>query len=240
VFAAILAAQGFTGAREIFAGRYGFFELYQPGGYDIARLTDGLGVSFRGDAISFKPYPCGRPLHAVLDAALALRAQLDLAANDIGEVVLELDPATYAEQFKGGEHKRRPEHVVHAQFGLPFLVAAALVHGRVGIDEVLRIDDAKVLALAARIEGRALDGKPRGWAGLSVRRGDGSGASLEATDPSGSPERKLSDAQLAAKFHDCARHAVKPIAPEVVRQVLCWCMRPEGMGNTAVLTQALA
>ncbi len=239
VFAAILAAEGFTGAREVFAGRYGFFELYQPGGYDIARLTEGLGAAFRGEAISFKPYPCGRPLHAVLDAALALRAQLDLAANEIGEVVLELDPATYAEQFAGGAHKRRPEHVVHAQFGLPFLVAAALVHGRVGTDEVLRIDDAKVLALAVRIEGRRVDGKPSGWARLSVRRGDGSDASLEAVDPSGSPERPLSNARFADKFHDCARHAVKPIAPDVIRKVLCWCMRPEAMTNVTTLTRAL-
>lgn len=34
VFSAVLAQTGFTGARNIFNGRFGFFELYQPNGYD--------------------------------------------------------------------------------------------------------------------------------------------------------------------------------------------------------------
>ncbi len=32
VFSAVLAQTGFTGARKIFGGRFGFFELYQPNG----------------------------------------------------------------------------------------------------------------------------------------------------------------------------------------------------------------
>ena len=34
VFAALLAREGFTGAHNIFLGRFGFFELYQPNGHD--------------------------------------------------------------------------------------------------------------------------------------------------------------------------------------------------------------
>ncbi|HJU15908.1 MAG TPA: MmgE/PrpD family protein [Stellaceae bacterium] len=240
VFAAILAGEGFTGAHEIFTGRFGFFELYQPGGYDVARLTDALGTSFRGEAISFKPYPCGRPLHAALDAALALHRQLHLTAGDVAEVTLETDAASHAEQFAGGAHKRRPEHVVHAQFGLPFLTAAALTHGRVGIDEVNNIHDPDVLALAAAIRGEAQDGRPKGWARLSVRRKDGNSASLETAAPSGSPERPLGMDQLADKFRDCARHAVRPIAPEIVEQVLSSCLDLTGLTDVAALTRALA
>src|SRR6476661_8544385 len=33
IFSAVLAQTGFTGARNIFNGRFGFFELYQPNGY---------------------------------------------------------------------------------------------------------------------------------------------------------------------------------------------------------------
>jgi 2-methylcitrate dehydratase PrpD len=240
VFAAILAGEGFTGAHEIFTGRYGFFELYQPGAYDLARLTDALGTSFRGEAISFKPYPCGRPLHAALDAAIALQAQLNLTPGNIAGVVIETDAASYAEQFASGAHKRRPEHVVHAQFGLPFLVATALIHGRVGIDEVSNIHDPDVLALAAAIEGRARDDRPKGWAHLSVRRKDGKSASLETTAPSGSPERPLGADRLADKFRDCARHAVRPIAPETVETVLSSCLNLTDLADVTTLTRALA
>lgn len=240
VFAAVLAGEGFTGAREIFIGPYGFFALYQPGDCDLAPLTDALGISFRGEALSFKPYPCGRPLHAAVDAALALHRQLNLAPGAIADVLIETDSATYAEQFASGPEKRRPEHVVHAQFALPYLVAAALVRGRVGIDEVSNIDDPEVLALAAAIRGAAQEARPKGWARLSVRRTDGTGAARETAAPSGSPTQPLGADQLAAKFRDCARHAVRPLAPEVVEQALSSCLNLTGLADVAVLTEALA
>src|SRR5947209_14327445 len=81
VFSALLAQTGFTGARNIFNGRFGFLELYQPDGYDASVLLRDLGTAFRGEGLSYKPYPCGRPLHAAIDAALAARAQLTLEAG---------------------------------------------------------------------------------------------------------------------------------------------------------------
>jgi 2-methylcitrate dehydratase PrpD len=36
VLSALLAQEGFTGARQVFAGRYGFFPMYQPEGYELA------------------------------------------------------------------------------------------------------------------------------------------------------------------------------------------------------------
>ena len=42
VFSAVLAQTGFTGARNIFAGRFGFFELDQPHAYPAAALLSDL------------------------------------------------------------------------------------------------------------------------------------------------------------------------------------------------------
>jgi 2-methylcitrate dehydratase PrpD len=212
VLAATLAREGFTGADNIFLGRYGFFELYQPDGYDAARLTDGLGTAFRGEELSFKPYPCGRPQHAILDAALAARAQLDLSAiPDNAQVIVEMDAATVAEQFRGAPHKRRPTQIVEAQFALPFLIATALVRGRIGIDQVADFADPAVLALAARIEGR--DGTAPG---VTVRLADGRTATAGVRTPLGAPQNPLSAAALEAKFTDCARHAVRPVADDAI------------------------
>jgi 2-methylcitrate dehydratase PrpD len=71
VFSAVLAQTGSTGAHNIFDGRFGFFELYQPNGDEAAVLLRDLGTAFQREALSYKPYPCGRPLHAAIDAALA-------------------------------------------------------------------------------------------------------------------------------------------------------------------------
>jgi 2-methylcitrate dehydratase PrpD len=224
VLSALLAREGFTGARQVFAGRYGFFPMYQAEGYDLDAIHDQLGTVFRGVELSFKPYPCGRGNHAVLDATLELYRRLDLATADVGaevaEVVLTTNPRTYRDQLSPEATKRRPSQVVEAQFSLPFLVAAALTRGRVGIAEVARVDDAQVLALSERIQGSIRDDAPEGWAQVYVCRTGGRAASLETTTPFGSPAKPLSDAQLQAKFRDCAAHAIRPLPQEVVEQAI--------------------
>ena len=219
VYAAFLAQDGFTGASGIFAGKFGFYELYQPGGYDIDRLTDGLGTVFRGDEVSFKPYACGRPFHAVLDAALALRAMPGFGPDQIAAVDLALDPASYADQFESGPHKRRPGQIVEAQFALPFLVATALLRGKVGITEVAAFSDPEALALAARITGRPA-GSGRGWGQVTLRLVDGQSQTIETRAPLGSPANPLSQAQREAKFRDCAANAVRPIGMDTIAQSL--------------------
>ena len=219
VYAAFLAQEGFTGAAGIFAGKFGFFELYQPGGYDLGKLTDELGIRFRGDEVSLKPYACGRPFHAVLDAALAIRAMPGYQPSAIERLELTLDPVVYADQFEAGPQKRRPSQIVEAQFALPFLVATALVRGKVGIAEVAAFSDPEVLALAARVEGRAGPGA-RGWGRVLVEMANGQAHAVETSAPLGSPANPLSSAQLEAKFRDCAANAARPIGAETAGQAL--------------------
>jgi len=244
VLSALLAREGFTGAREVFAGRYGFFPMYQPDGYNLNAISDGLGQVFRGVELSFKPYPSGRPNHAILDATLALYRQLDLATADAGagiaEVVITTNAQTYEDQLSPEAGKRRPAQVVEAQFSIPFLVAAALVYGRVGIGEVAGVDDPWVLALSERIKGAVREDVPAGWAEITIRRIDGRVASAEATNPSGSPEKPLSDTQLYAKFHDCATHAVKPIPEEAVEGAIQFVQQMEDATEVTALVRLFA
>jgi 2-methylcitrate dehydratase PrpD len=228
VFSAVLARTGFTGVRRVFDGRFGFFELYQPNGHDASLLLRELGTVFCGEALSYKPYPCGRPLHTAIDAALAARSTLGIAVPDeIGSVTIEADPATHAEQFGGASTKRRPTQVVEAQFAQPFLVATALVHGRVGITEVDGLGDPSVVALADRIVGVLRHDRPKGSLSITVRRTDGRSVTVEAADPIGSPEKPLSAAMLEAKFRDCARNAVRPLSNASVDAVLASISRLE-------------
>ena len=221
VFSAVLAQTGFTGARNIFNGRFGFLELYQPKGYDASVLLRDLGTAYRGEALSYKPYPCGRPLHAAVDAALMARARLEIERPDeIESVTVEADPAGHSDQFGRGPSKRRPTQVVEAQFAQPFLIATALAHGKVGIAEVGGLGDASVLALSDRIAGVARDSRPKGSFSITVQRTDGRSVTVEAADPIGSPEKPLSNAQLEAKFRECAGNAVRPLSDASVDGVL--------------------
>ena len=236
VFAAVLARTGFSGAQNIFDGRFGFFELYQPNGADASLLLRDLGTAFRGEELSYKPYPCGRPLHAAIDSALAARTQLAIGRpEDIESVTVEADPAGHSDQFGRGPAKRRPTQVVEAQFAQPFLVATALVHGKIGIAEVDGLGDASVLALADRIAGVAREGRPKRWLSITVQRTDGRSVTMEASDPIGSPEKPLSDAQLAAKFRDCARNAMQPLPTASVDAALAAIGRLETLADAREL-----
>jgi 2-methylcitrate dehydratase PrpD len=236
-----LAQTGFSGARNIFNGRFGFLELYQPNGYDASVLLRDLGTAFRGEMLSYKPYPCGRPLHAAIDAALAARAQLKIERpEDIASVTIEADPAGHSDQFDRGQAKRRPSQVVEAQFAQPFLVATALVHGKVGIAEVAGLGDASVRSLSDRIVGVARDHRPRGSLSIKVKRTDGRSVTIEATDPIGSPEKPLTNAQLEAKFRDCARNAVRPLSDVSVDGLLAAIGRLERLPDARELLTAVA
>src|SRR4051812_14309809 len=195
--------------------------MYQPNGADPSVLLRDLGTAFQGEALSYKPYPCGRPLHAAIDAALVARAQLQITGcDDIAAVTIVADPAGHADQFERGPTKRRPTQVVEAQFAQPFLIATALVHGRVGITEVDGLGDPAVLALSDRIAGAARENRPKGSLAITVQRTDGRSITVEAIDPIGSPQKPLTQAQFEEKFRDCARHAMRPLPEESVNAVL--------------------
>jgi hypothetical protein len=96
------------------------------------------------------------------------------------------------------------------------------------------------LALSDRIQGAVRAEAAPTWAQIRVRRADGRAASLETTSPSGSPEKPLSDAQLHAKFHDCAAHAVRPIAAEVVERAIRFIQHMEEATDATDLVRLFA
>src|SRR5262249_56009520 len=120
---------------------------------------------------------------------------------------------------------------VEGRFAEPFLIATALVHGKIGIAEVDGLGDAAVLALADRIAGVAREGRPKGSLCITVKRTNGRSVTIEASDPIGSPAKPLSDAQLEAKFRDCARNAVRPLIDANIGAVLAAIGRLETLAD---------
>ena len=235
VFSAVLAKTGFTGAHNIFSGKYGFLELYQPNGHDADHLLKDLGSVYTGEQLSYKPYPCGRPLHAAIDAALAARAALGIEqAEDIASVTIEADSADAAPVA------RRPTQVVEAQFARPFLVATALVHGKVGIAEVDSLGTPAVLSIADRIAGVANPARARDSVNIAVRRTDGRSVTIESTDPVGSPGKPLNPEQFAAKFRDCAGNALRPLAATDIEATLAAIGRLETLPDVRMLLAPFA
>ena len=162
------------------------------------------------------------------------------SSDDIESVSIEEDPAGHNDRFGGAPAKRRPTQVVEAQFAQPFLIATALVHGKVGIAEVDGLGDASVLALSDRIAGVAREGRPKGSLSITVRRTHGRSVTVEATDPIGSPEKPLSDPQFEAKFRDCACNAARPLPDASVDAALTAIGRLEMLADARELLTPFA
>lgn len=196
---------------------------FQAGRIDIDALTSKLGEVWEGDAVSLKPYPCFRPSHPAIDAAIAIHHELRItSATSIANITLETDARCYQDQFEGGAHKRRPRHVIEAQFATPFLTATALLRGHVRINDVAGLGDTSIFALAERIEGKAVAGRIRGWARLTVTLNDGRVVTREVTNAGGSPESPMTNDALDAKFRDCAMNAVAPITPAAMDKTIAF------------------
>lgn len=187
VSAALLAAQGFTGAPA---------ELV-----DFLEAEASFGERWMITEQYFKPYPVCRWAHPAIQAGLTLMAHHGLTAQDIQTVeVATFDAATRL-------HTRNPLTTEEAQYSLPFSLAAALVHGELVPESILAPqDDAKALALAGKIR---LTASPRmteefpavRQAQVSITMTDGRALHSELTEADGDPESPLDDPALVAKFH---------------------------------------
>jgi len=220
VVAASLARGGFTGPASILDGRFGLYATFLGRAPDPAPF-DTLGRTWETLAIGFKPYPCCHYLHAYVDCALALRAAHGLTAEAIEAVECRVPAGEVPIVCEPVEAKRRPRSAYDAKFSLPFAVAAALVHGAVGLDTFApeRLGDARVLALADRVAHRVdPDARfPEGFPGW-VRVHLAGGRVVEAREPDGrgGPSRPLSGAAVVEKFR---ANAARVLSPERVAAV---------------------
>ena len=235
VLSAFLAKEGFTGAENVFAGRYGFFPMYQPDGYELSIIDQDLGKEYVGDRISFKPYPCVRPSHAFIDAAIKLHHELELGKNEIESVVVRMDAETLDSRYNLSAGIARPSHQVEAQFSVRYLIGCGLALGGVGIDEINIFTNPAVLAASELVTSESKPGAAKGWAEIEVVCVGGKTSAVELESPFGSPDHPLSIEQLKDKFRDCAAHAVHPTPKANVEKMITMILNPDALADSVDL-----
>jgi len=206
LFAAAMAQAGIDGPRNIFDGKAGFINLYQDGQFDrdfVGRHIDHCALV---DDLSLKPYPACRFTHAPIDLALELH-QRGIRAQDIRH--LRIRVSGQAVNMVGRRFDHRMANVVDAQFSIAYTVALGLDRG------VLKIADFTEAAIRDERIGAFAGGKITieanpdvpflGMVPVEFEAELGNGEILRlATDRvSGSPEKRMSEAQFRAKVADC-------------------------------------
>jgi len=217
ITAAALAKQGFKGASRPYIGRFGLYRSHLgplAEGCDYKLATAGLGESWEILRTAIKPFPACHFTHGCIDAALRLRNDgVEAGAIDAIEALV---PGEVVKTVCEPEaNKKRPANSYDAQFSIPFLVAAALVRGRLTLAELEEsaLSDPQILALADRVGYRVDPDSPfpRAYSGevrIALKSGKRIGAREEINR--GAPDRPLTEADIVAKYRANAAVAVSP------------------------------
>jgi 2-methylcitrate dehydratase PrpD len=144
VAAALMAADGFTGVDDVFAGERSFFYAFAPEA-DRTRLTQGLGRDFEILRCGIKRWPAGGPIQGPLHVLRDLMREHGFGAGDVEKLVT-----------------RMPEKDLHSvndrdmpDICVQHLLAVMLLDGTVTFKSAhnyARMKHPKVLALRQRVE----------------------------------------------------------------------------------------
>ena len=196
VSAALLAADGFTGAPALTIERD-----------DAAPFYIDLGTRWRISDQYFKAYPVCRWAQPAIEAALDLKRKHGFEADGVAEIAI----GSFREAVALGSQCAMPSTTEEAQYSLAFPVAAALVFGKVGADEVDApgLGDVRVARLVAATsateDAEFSDRFPRErWARVRITLNDGRTLLSDATRDRGNPDNPLSLDELRAKYRALA------------------------------------
>lgn len=207
VLAALMARQGFTGARKILEGEKGFCRAMAPS-FDLDLVTSGLGNgSYKVEENSFKIHASCRHTHPAIDAVLAIRVSERIPVELIDRVVVR----TYktALEITASYH---PSSTYAAKFSLPFCLALALKTGSCVPNDFTRenLEDDEIKKLMSKVEmvlDEDLNAKhPALWpAVVEVTTSQGRVYRMATDYPKGDPENPASKKELISKFRTLSK-----------------------------------
>ena len=194
VSAADLAARGFTGAPAA--------TVEMP---DVAHHWADLHSNWHMLDQYVKPYPVCRWAQPAVEASLAVQRAHGIESSEIADIAV----STFYEATRLATY--HPTDTEQAQYSLLYPVAASLVRGTLGVDEILgdALTDPEIARVADCI--RLIDHQPyddrfprERWAHVTVTLKDGREMTSAPTRANGEPENPFSAEQMIAKFHDYA------------------------------------
>jgi 2-methylcitrate dehydratase PrpD len=197
-----LAKRGISGPSKVLEGRYGFFNVLAGGEVKYERLFLGLGERYEIEHAYFKPYPCCRHYHSVIDGLIALREQHGFAAEDVKRIGIGI----YAVGVHGHDHKHC-DNILDAQMSAPVAAALALVDGEIAAQSFLpdRLSRPEVQRLIEASDTQVDEDCERIYPGrrsgvVRVELSDGRRFEKRVLDPKGEGENPMSDTDLQRKF----------------------------------------
>ena len=214
VVAASLAQRNFTAEEAILEVSEGFAMAFcLEGEATWEPLTQDLGKRFvdEGGPTARIYASCG-PSHRPVEAVLNLAREHNLKAEDVEAI--ECDPHSFAMR------RHDPQFSPAAQYCLEYVLCVALLDGAMGARQVMdeRVRSADIQGLIKRLRFIPLEAPPHGTPKerLTLHLRDGRRVTTEIERP----KRITTQAEIEAKYFDCATIAVSRQTAEQLRDTV--------------------
>ena len=241
VLAALLARNGLTASRHAIDGPQGLLVATFGGEGDLDASLSALGQRWEivDEGITVKLYPSCAGTHPTIDTLIDLRREHGLGPDDISAVDVGVDAVMPTVLIH-----ERPTSGLEAKFSLHFCAAAALAHGRVGIEmfQPSGVLDPAIRRLMPRVSMRVDDAllrasPPLTQARISVTVADGRTLERTVRGARGYPDRPASPTELDGKFLECAARCISPAAAALaLDHIKTLDTRPDTKALAALLT----
>jgi len=207
LYAALLAAAGFTGIKDVFEAPYGGFCTTfsrSQDRFNLEALSAGLGDRYETLRVSLKFYACVGSNHTTLDALTDIRKRHPFTAADIEEIVVHASQVTV--DHAGWPY--RPEGLTAAQLNLPFCTATLILTGDAFVEQFTPdcVNDRARIELSRKVRVihdpaiTALGAAHRHQIRVEVHFRDGSVEHASRDAPRGSEQDFAGEAQIVEKF----------------------------------------
>ncbi len=199
-----LTEVGFPSLQQPITGKFGYLPLFE-GDFEIDTLLNDLGVRWRVEELSHKPFPSGRACHGGIEGLMALRKQYGFDANDIDSITIKAPPLV--NQLVNRPPVEQPT-ANYARLCMPFVLAKVLQHGEIEPTHYDQnaLGDPLTYALAKKVS-MATDNNPDPNAfvpqTMTVELKDGTRLEKRLDQVLASPERRLDKVARTQKFKLC-------------------------------------
>ena len=210
LLSALLAARNFSGPPEPLNGAQGYYHALAEVP-NLSFLSENLGQSWEIMKTSYKPYPCGFVMHAVLDCVLDWRRENPQAM--VTKVEVTGNPLL-------GIRADRPNISTsgQSQVSVQHAVAAAIITGKAGVEQFTDacVNDPAVAALRKKVEVVRDENFATVAAAVKITTADGKAYKLSQAAARGSDLNPMTDQDLEQKLRAAAagwnpHHGIEPL-----------------------------
>jgi 2-methylcitrate dehydratase PrpD len=230
IFAALLASKNFTSSDGMIEAKRGWANTISTK-QDYNEIVGDLGKRYEAALNTYKPFACGIVMHPAIDAAIQLRNENALTADQIERVDLKVHPLVLELTGKKNLHEG-----LEGKFSIYHAVAIALIEGAGGEKQFSdrAVNDPTVVALRGRVNPVITPGIDPAQVDMTVVLKDGRQLHRFIEHAIGSVEKPMTDQQLEAKFTDLAEGIIP--AP-MIRRVMDACWNVESLPSAAEIAK---